>query len=115
MADLTVGLPPGSRIHETWDQQTHLAADAVDLLNRQVWLQQIATAVALDKKDRKVLKSPPALLDRPGIKRKKEKPKFTDTKELKRLLGPRKAEPTAEETKMMRQVQAINALRSLAT
>lgn len=113
VAELTAGLPPGSRIHEGWGQQTHFLADQVDLLNRIMWLQQIATTVALDKKDRKILKKPPKLLERPGVEHRKEKPVFTDTKDVIKMLG-KKPGPSEEELKAIRQAQAIHALRSLA-
>lgn len=84
-ADYTAGLRPGARIHEGWSQEQHLLADQVDLLVRLNWLQGLATSAALGKKDRKVLNKPPKVLDRPGVE--KPKPKFTDPKDLKKLLS----------------------------
>ncbi len=83
-AVLTSGLAPGCRLSKTWSQETHFIADQVDLLIRLNWLQGLATATALDKKDQKILKRPPAVLPRPGVEKKK--PKFTDPAKLKEML-----------------------------
>jgi len=63
-------------------------ASMIDLLTRTTWLQGMATAAALDKKDRKLLKKPPPPMERPGDRERRAQELFRKRTGPKRFAKP---------------------------